>query len=131
MKSFSKINLREVEDSAVKYGYKDNHEARFPTKLLGLEHAGLSLQKLLPGKRSLFGHAHKVQEELLIVLEGTGQMKLNDEIIDLKKWDAVRIAPGTMQAVKAGSEGLEFLIFGAPKTPEKDWEMVKGWWDEV
>lgn len=130
MKSFTKINLRDVEDSAPKYGHQDNHEARFPSKLLELQHSGLSLQKLKPHKRSLFGHAHKVQEEILVILDGTGEMKLNDEIIELKKWDIVRIAPGTMQAMKAGNEGIEFIIFGAPKTDEKDWEMVPGWWTD-
>ena len=125
---FTKFNLREVDDSAAKYGYSDNHEARFPNKLLELEQSGLSLQKLLPGKRSLFGHSHKIQEELVIVLFGSGRMKLDDEIIKLKEWDAVRVAPGIKQALEAGKDGLEFIVIGAPTTPEKDWEIDSEWW---
>ncbi len=128
MKPYTKLNLREVEDSAKKFGSTDN-EARFPSRLLEVEKLGLSLQKLHPNKKSAFGHKHKVQEEVVIVLSGSGKMKLNDEVISLKPFDAVRIAPGVMQALSAGSEGLEFLVFGAPKTEEKDWEMVQGWWD--
>ncbi len=125
---FSKINLREVEDSAAKFGHKNNHEARFVSKPLGLEKAGMSLQKLLPGKRSPFGHKHKIQEEILIVLSGSGRVKLDEEVIDLKPMDAVRIPPGVMQACAAGKEGMEFIILGAPKLEERDFEIDKGWW---
>ncbi len=128
MKPYTKLNLKEVEDSAKKFGSTDN-EARFPSRLLDLEKLGFSLQKLLPNKKSSFGHKHKVQEEVLIVIGGSGKMKLDDEVISLQQFDAVRIAPGVMQALSAGSEGLEFLVFGAPKTEGKDWEMVQGWWD--
>lgn len=128
MSKFTKINLKDIDDSAVKFGYKGNHEARFASNPLGLTKAGLSLQKLLPGKRSPFGHKHKIQEEILFVISGSGQMKLDDSIIDLKPFDAVSIPAGIMQACAAGKEGLEFIIFGSPKTEERDFEIVKGWW---
>ena len=128
MKAYTKLNLKEVEDSAKKFGSTDN-EARFPSKLLDLEKLGFSLQKLFPNKRSSFGHKHKIQEEVVIVIGGSGKIKLNDEIISLQPFDAVRIAPGVMQALSAGSEGLEYLVLGAPKTKEKDWEMIQDWWD--
>jgi len=128
MSHYSKVNLNKVEDSAAKYGHGDNHEARFVTKSLSLTKAGMSLQKLLPGKRSPFGHKHTTQEEILVVIAGSGRMKLDDKIIKLKPYDAVRIPPGTMQACVAGSKGMEFIIFGAPKLEERDFEITKGWW---
>ena len=57
-------------------------------------------------------------------------MKLDDDIVDLRQWDVVRIPPGTMRALEGGPEGAEMLAFGAPNTDNKDIEMVQGWWSD-
>ena len=49
-----------------------------------------------------------------MVLRGSGRMKLDDEIVELKEWDAVRVPPGTWRGYEAGPEGLELLVIGAP-----------------
>ena len=41
-------------------------------------------------------------------------MKLDDEIVELKEWDAVRVPPGTWRGYEAGPKGLEILVIGAP-----------------
>lgn len=53
-----------------------------------------------------FGHTHKEQEEVFVVVGGSGRMKLDDDIVELKQWDAVRISPGTWRGYEAGQEGL-------------------------
>jgi mannose-6-phosphate isomerase-like protein (cupin superfamily) len=129
MADYTKINLHDVEDSAAKYGYAGNHEARFPTRDLGLEKSGLSYQKLLPNKRSPFGHKHEDQEEIYVILSGSGQAKLDDDIIELKPFDAIRVAPQTVRAMAAGPDGLEMLVFGASARNATDrGEMIKDWW---
>jgi hypothetical protein len=58
-------------------------------------------------------------------------MKVDDEIVDLKEWDAVRVPPGTWRGYEAGPEGLEILVFGAPNLGEGQREDVAGqrdWW---
>ena len=45
---------------------------------------------------------------------GNGRMKLDDEIVELREWDAVRVPPGTWRGYEAGPEGLELLVLGAP-----------------
>ena len=58
-------------------------------------------------------------------------MKLDDEIVEVAKWDVVRVAPGTWRGYEAGSEGLEILVFGAPKlgeNPRADVEGQRDWW---
>jgi hypothetical protein len=46
----------------------------------------------------------------------------------LEPWDAVRIAPGVMRCVEAGSDGAELLLYAAPKTAGQDAELAPGWW---
>jgi uncharacterized cupin superfamily protein len=117
---YTKVNLRQVEDSAPKFGHGDNHEARFANKELGLQKSGMSYQKLFPGKSSPFDHSHNEQEEVYIILGGGGTMKLDGETIEVGALDAIRVDPETARSFAAGSEGLEFLVYGAPATGLQD-----------
>ena len=47
-----------------------------------------------------------------MVLSGSGQVKLDDEVRPLAAMDAVRVAPQVARAFEAGAEGLELLAFG-------------------
>jgi uncharacterized cupin superfamily protein len=123
-------NLKEVEDSAPKSGMSEVLEARFARDELGLEESGISYQRLQPNARLPFGHNHTKQEELYVVTSGSGRIKLDDEIVDARQWDAVRIPAGTMRSLEAGSDGIEILAFGAPSEGNADVEMVQGWWTD-
>ncbi|HYU59560.1 MAG TPA: cupin domain-containing protein [Solirubrobacterales bacterium] len=131
---YTHLNLkRDVEDMAPKGGMAPDVEARFATASLDLEKSAVSHQRLAPNARAPFGHRHKQQEELYVVLSGSGRIKLDDEIVELRARDAVRIAPDTMRAVEAGPEGIEILAFGAPNlgpASEDIAESVPGWWSE-
>jgi uncharacterized protein YjlB len=83
-------------------------------RALELEQSGLGYQRVPPGYRFPYGHTHKTQEEVYVVLRGSGRMKLDDEIVELKEWDAVRVPPGTWRGYEAGPEGLEIIVIGAP-----------------
>jgi mannose-6-phosphate isomerase-like protein (cupin superfamily) len=77
------------------------------------------------------GHTHKQQEEVYVVVRGSGRMKLDDEIVALKTWDVVRVPPGTWRGYEAGPEGLEILVVGAPnlgEDPRGDVEGRRDWW---
>jgi quercetin dioxygenase-like cupin family protein len=124
------LNLKQVEDSAEKFGYAPDMESRFARGALELESSGLSYFRFAPGYRVPFGHVHTEQEEIYLVLSGSARVKLDDEVIELGGWDAVRIAPGTWRGVEAGSEGAEMLAFGAPNTENADMEMEPGWWSD-
>ena len=45
-------------------------------------------------------------------MAGTGQVKLDDEILDVRPLDAIRVAPEVARAFEAGDEGLKFIAFG-------------------
>lgn len=112
MTDWTKRNLHEVEDAAVKFGHAPDLSARFAHGDLGLEGLGLSLQRLAPGKRQPFGHRHREHEEVYVILAGSGQMLVGDETVDVAALDAIRVAPETLRAFEAGDEGLEWLVFG-------------------
>jgi len=124
------VNLKDVEDSAPKFGFAPDLEARFASGALGLANSGLSYQRFAPNYRLPFGHKHKEQEEVYVFVAGSGRMKLDEEVVDVKQWDMVRIPSATMRCVEAGSDGLELVAFGAPNTGavDEDVEMVPGWW---
>src|SRR5687768_18294115 len=103
-------------------------EGRFATHELQCEKAGLSYQRLAPNFRMPFGHKQNEQEEVYVVVSGSARVKLDDEIVELKQWDAVRVSREVTRNFEAGPEGAEIIAFGAPKTEAQDAEMVPHWW---
>ncbi len=129
MAGYTLKNLKQIEDAAPKFGLSPDLEARFARKELGGETTAVSYQRLAPDFRIPFGHKHTEQEELYVIVSGSGRLKLDDEIVEVAQWDAVRIAAGTMRDFEAGSEGAEFLAFGSPSNGEpNDAEMTQDWW---
>lgn len=110
------VNLEDVEDMAAKFGFGEMGEARFAGRRLGALRTGISLQRLRPGARQAFGHRHHHAEEVFVVLTGSGRIKIDDEISEVKALDAIRIAPSSARALEAGPDGLEFLAVGPHHT---------------
>ncbi len=79
---------------------------------LGAEQTGVTHFRLKPGRRSPFVHRHRTAEEVYVVLAGSGRVKLDDELRDVRPLDAIRIAPEVARAFEAGPDGLEFLAVG-------------------
>jgi mannose-6-phosphate isomerase-like protein (cupin superfamily) len=128
---YTKRNLSDdVEDSAVKFGMSEVLEAHFARNDLEATEFGLSLQRIKPDQRLPFGHTHNKQEEVYVVVAGSGRIKLDDEVVDLDRWDAVRVSPETMRSFEAGSEGLDLIAFGAPNTGHGDANQEMGWWSD-
>ena len=128
MADYTHLNLRDdVENLAPKHGLDGlaSHFARGP---LELEQAGLSYYRLEPGFRLPFGHRHAEQEEVYVVLSGTARFKLEDEVVELKPLDALRVPGPVTRGMEAGPDGAEVLAVGAPNTENKDAEMVQDFW---
>jgi mannose-6-phosphate isomerase-like protein (cupin superfamily) len=123
-------NIKEIDDSAPSFGFAPDLEARFGRDPLECEQLGFSHQRLAPNFRLPFGHKHNVQEEVYVVVAGAGRVKLDDDVHDIRTWDAVRVSPGTTRGFEAGADGMELLVFGAPKTPPGDAEIIPGWWSD-
>jgi uncharacterized cupin superfamily protein len=128
MPDYTKKNLREVEDAAVKHGFSETQMARFAGGDLDCEKIGLALEGVKPGARQAFGHRHAEDEEVYVVIEGNGRMRLGEDLIDVERLDAIRVAPGVMRAFEAGPGGLELLAFGTHH--EGDGEIDPGFWTD-
>ena len=61
-------------------------EARFARDILDCHNFGLSYQRLEPNARNSFGHRHKQQEEVYVILDGAGRVKLDEDIRDVTQW---------------------------------------------
>jgi mannose-6-phosphate isomerase-like protein (cupin superfamily) len=122
------VNLKEVESSAGEYA--PDLEAYFGRKHLDSEHLGVSYFRYGPGFRSGMGHSHREQEEVYVVVSGSGRIKLNDDILELRPWDVVRVAPATVRALEGGPDGLEFIAIGADRPEGGDGIRAADWWTD-
>jgi mannose-6-phosphate isomerase-like protein (cupin superfamily) len=129
---FTLRNIKnDLEDIGPAFDGAPDLEFRAATKPLELEQGALSYQRVPPGHRFPYGHTHTQQEEVYVVVGGSGRMKVDDEIVELEEWDAVRVPPGTWRGYEAGPLGLEILVIGAPNLGENAREDVEGqrdWW---
>jgi mannose-6-phosphate isomerase-like protein (cupin superfamily) len=128
MSDYTITNFKQVEDSAAERG--SDLEARFARKHLHSEHLGVSYFRYAPGFRSPMGHSHREQEEVYVVISGSGRIKLNDDIVELATWDIVRVAPTTVRAFEAGADGLEVIAVGADRPEGGDGVMAQDWWTD-
>jgi mannose-6-phosphate isomerase-like protein (cupin superfamily) len=124
--SHTKKNLREVDDSAPRFGLSETQEARFARRDLAAEQTGVTYLIIKPGRREAFAHRHREAEEVYVVLAGSGRVKLDDELVDLAELDSLRVGSGTARQLEAGPDGLEILIFGSHV--EGDVEHVSDFW---
>jgi mannose-6-phosphate isomerase-like protein (cupin superfamily) len=121
-------NLKEVEDAAAEAGVSDSLEARFAHEDVGAEQTGFSYQVVKAGQRQPFAHKHGEMEEVYVVISGTGRLKLDDKIEDVKPLDAIRIGPAITRAFEAGDEDLVLIVF-SPRA-KGDAEIVQDFsWD--
>jgi uncharacterized cupin superfamily protein len=129
---FTRRNLKaDLDDLGSNFDGPPDLEFRAATAALGLEQSGLTYQRVPPGYRFPYGHTHKTQEEVYVIVRGSGRMKIDDEIVDLREWDAVRVPPGSWRGYEAGPDGLELLVIGAPslgENPRDDVEGTRDWW---
>src|SRR6266576_1236227 len=103
MSAYSIVNLKkEVEDSMGERA--PGIEGRFARKHLDSEHLGISYLRYSPGVRSPSAHSHREQEEAYVVISGSGQVRLDDEIRELRCWDVVRVNPATVRALEGSTQ---------------------------
>jgi quercetin dioxygenase-like cupin family protein len=127
MSGYTIVNLKDVEDQAPKFGLSPDLEARFARVPLEAELIGITYQRLAPNFRIPWGHTHKTQEEMYLVVNGSLKMKVGDDVHELKPWDVIRVHKDTMRGLEAGPEGAEIVAVGAPGGPG-DAENVEDWW---
>jgi mannose-6-phosphate isomerase-like protein (cupin superfamily) len=128
MSSFSAVNLLEVEDSVGERA--PGVQGRFGRKHLGSRDLGVSHFRYEANLRSPMAHSHREQEEAYVVVAGSGRMLLDGEVLALRQWDVVRVAPEVVRSFEAGPEGLELIAIGGPKPADGDGVMGTATWPD-
>jgi quercetin dioxygenase-like cupin family protein len=113
MPDYAIVNLLDMEDTV--QGRVQGMEGRFSRKAVGARDIGVSHWRFAPNTRNPVSHSHREQEEAYVVVAGSGRVRLDDEIRDLRLWDVVRIGPPVVRAFEAGPEGLDLIAVGGPK----------------
>ena len=126
MAGWEKKNIGDLENSAEQFGLAPELEARFGRKALGMTGGGFSYQRMAPGLRSAFGHRHTHQEEIYVVLSGSGRARLGDDEVPLAPRDVLYVQPETWRAFEAGDDGLELFVSGFGQGGDS--EMDAGFW---
>jgi mannose-6-phosphate isomerase-like protein (cupin superfamily) len=128
MSDYTVKNLMDVQDSAKERGL--DFEARLARAHLDSEHLGVSYFRYGPGFRTSIGHHHREQEEAYVVVGGSGRIKLDDDVVELRRWDVVRVAPHTVRGFEGGPDGLELIVIGSDRPEDGDGVRVQDWWTD-
>ncbi len=115
-----------------------------PRRQLDLKGVALGLIHIPPDQGYTFTHKHRKQEEVYIVIRGSGFLQLDNELLEIEEGDIIRVSPQIRRALKAESLGL-FIIcaggipLGFPENPNAryliddgiaDYDDIPSWYRE-
>ncbi len=89
----------------------------------GSVRTGLQHIEVAPGARSAPLHCHSAEEELFVVLDGSGVVLLGDEEHPVRRGSVVSRPAGTgvAHAFEAGPEGVALLAYGTREPSDMCW----------
>lgn len=82
---------------------------------------GASFDILAPGKCSCPYHLHHAQEEMFVILEGSGTLRVAGEMLPVKAGDTIFIPAGPEyphQIINTSQAPLKYLSISTMETPE-------------
>ncbi len=83
-------------------------------KQLEAESLGARFWRIEPGQASTL-HRHRRTEELYLLLEGTGRMRVDDQLLELKPMDSIVVEPASLrQLFNDTSRDQLWFVVGAP-----------------
>lgn len=130
MSNYSIVSVENVENTFAKRGWPG--AMRFLTKDLGNTQVALT-HRTMPqyaGGKGGYGHSHKVQEEVVYVIRGVLEVKLDDTIEIVKAGQAIRIAPEVVRSLwNEQPDEAEILIISTKLGDDADDSViVKDFW---
>jgi quercetin dioxygenase-like cupin family protein len=126
MSRYAHVNLLDLDDSTG--GRLEGLEGRFGRGKLESRDLGISHWRYAPNLKVPVAHRHREQEEAYVVVAGSGQILIDDDVIELRQWDVVRLAPEAVRAFAAGPDGMELIAVGGPKPEGGDGETAEANW---
>ncbi len=121
MSDYTAISLSDAPDVLGDYP----GEMRFLAAPLEAEQTALTYRRMPPGTggRGSYGHRHRTQEELYLVVEGTLTFKVGDDVFEAPAGTAVRVAPSALRSVHNDSDADVVLVITSVKGGDSDSEV--------
>jgi uncharacterized cupin superfamily protein len=116
------LNISELEYRPWSRG--DKFEAKLGAlgARLGAQKLGYNVTVLPPGKRAFPFHNHRVNEEMFLVLEGSGEIRIGSERHAIRVGDVIACPPGTAesahQIINTSNAELKFLAVSTSLSPD-------------
>lgn len=109
------INLSEITEFTHQASDSGKFESRYAgiSELIGAKDLGYNLSIVPSGKTSCPFHNHRVNEELFIIIQGSGTLRYGDKEYPLKENDIIACPPGDRktahQILNTGESDLKYL----------------------
>jgi len=126
---YASINLMDLEDAVGERA--PGIEGRFGRSHLASRDLGISHFHYGPNLRSPVAHSHREQEEAYVVVAGSGRALLDAEVLELRQWDVLRVAPEVVRAFEGGADGLDLIAIGSSRPEGGDGEMGEANWPDA
>jgi mannose-6-phosphate isomerase-like protein (cupin superfamily) len=131
MSDYTIRRIEEVDDVLGDYP----GEMRMMTSDLEAEQVAFTYRRMPQhtGGKGSYGHRHKTQEEIYFVASGKLQFKLDDEVVELERGAAIRVAPQTWRSVwNDEPEDAELIIVSkrVEGGSREDAEYKENFWPE-
>ncbi|MDF1655767.1 MAG: cupin domain-containing protein [Coxiellaceae bacterium] len=108
-----KVNINDIEHQSQQHG-DFSCQRQSLTQAAGGKALGASVFTLQPGKKAFPYHYHYANEEAILVLEGEGTLRCNDEMIPVAKDDYIALPAGgdhAHQMINTSDAELKYLCF--------------------
>lgn len=124
------VNIADVELEPRPAAFSPSGSAaeRFEAKIgfigprVGAQKLGYNVTAVPPGKRAFPLHNHRVNEEMVFVLHGTGEIRIGENVYPLRAGDVVACPPGgrdkAHEITNTGAEELRYLAVSTRQSPE-------------
>jgi uncharacterized cupin superfamily protein len=109
------VNLSDLPWTPWASGERIAVDIRDPARKLGSVLSGLRLYRLAPGRQATRLHRHHLQEEMYLILKGSGTLRHGDREVPVKTGDFILYRagdPAPHTFLNTGSEPLEYLATG-------------------
>ena len=98
----------------------------FEKEKLGLTGMEISINNLAAKEGNPFVHTHQQNEELYIVIKGSGVFYADGEEFPVQEGSLIRVEPEAERGIAAGSQGMTYICIQAAKDSLKQYTRMDG-----
>ena len=116
------VNIADLEMKAVTKGTRFAYNAGRIGAVIGMKQLGAQYMVVPPGKSAFPSHAHFSNEELFVILEGSGRYRKGEEGWEVRAGDVISAPGGSVetahQLTNTGTVELKYLSISTRHDPD-------------